>query len=188
MRRCQQLGLSMLNFHPGSHLREISEQECLNRVADSVNLALGASWGVTAVIENTSGQGSNVGYRFEHLAHIIERVEDKSRVGVCLDTCHAFAAGYELRSEEGFAQMLLEFDRIIGLDYLRGMHLNDSRRELGSRIDRHASLGKGQLGWEPFLRIVSDPRLDEIPLILETPDPTLWPEEIAVLRQRAKPE
>lgn len=181
MSRAQQLGLSMVNFHPGSHLNKIPEDECLDLIGDSINLALAHTEGVTAVIENTAGQGSNLGFRFEHLAHIIDRVDDKNRVGVCIDTCHTLAAGYDLASEEGYEQVWHEFDEIVGFSYLRGIHINDSKRELGSRIDRHAPLRQGTLGEAFFSRMMNDPRLDGIPMILETPDETLWPEEIAWL-------
>ncbi|HET97440.1 MAG TPA: deoxyribonuclease IV [Desulfurivibrio alkaliphilus] len=181
MRRCEQLGLVMLNFHPGSHLRLISEEECLERVAASINWALERSRGVTAVIENTAGQGSNVGYRFEHLAAIIARVEDRSRVGVCLDTCHSLAAGYDLRSRAGCEAVFAEFDRVVGFSYLRGMHLNDAKAEFASKVDRHANLGQGRLGMEVFRYLMNDPRFDNIPLILETIDETKWAEEIRML-------
>ena len=186
MTRCEQLGLDRLNFHPGSHLKRISEEGSLDRIAESINMALDRTKGVTAVLENTAGQGSNLGYRFEHLAYIIERVEDKSRVGVCLDTCHTFAAGYDLRTKEACDATFAEFDRIIGFDYLRGMHLNDAMRVLGSRIDRHSPLGDGEIGWECFRYIAADERFDNIPLILETPDESRWAEEIAKLREFAK--
>ncbi|MDY3979246.1 MAG: deoxyribonuclease IV [Tidjanibacter sp.] len=181
MHRCQLLGLDRLNFHPGSHLREISITECLDRVAESINRALDRTEGVTAVIENTAGQGSNIGYDFEHLAHIIDRVEDKSRVGYCIDTCHAFAAGYDLRTDHDCEATFALLDRTISLNYLRGMHLNDAMRPLSSHIDRHSSLGKGELGWECFRYIARDSRFDNIPLILETIDEELWPAEIAAL-------
>lgn len=178
LRRCEQLGLCLLNFHPGSHLNRISEDECLQIVADSINWALDKSRGVTAVIENTAGQGSAVGYRFEHLAAIIDAVADKALVGVCLDTCHTFVAGYDLRTPAACDDTFEQFDRIVGFRYLRGIHLNDSKPDLGARVDRHASLGMGRLGWEPFRSILADPRFEEIPMILETVDQTLWPEEI----------
>lgn len=180
-RRCRQLGLIFLNFHPGSHLGKISEEQCLDRVAQSINMALKRVEDVMAVIENTAGQGSNVGYRFEHLAHIIARVEDKTRVGVCLDTCHAFAAGYDLSHRQGYELMMETFDEVVGLDYLKGVHLNDAQKALGSHVDRHASIGRGTLGLKPFHFIMNDPRLNNIPLILETPDRALWPEEIKLL-------
>ena len=204
MARCQALGLDRLNFHPGSHLNEISTDDCLKRIADSINLALDATQGVTAVIENTAGQGSNLGFRFEHLAQIISMIEDKSRVGVCIDTCHAFAAGYDwagkpsLFEEEnismteadvkgavvlrGYDRIIESFDSIVGIQYLRGMHLNDATKPAGSRVDRHASLGKGEIGAEVFEKLMKDPRLDGIPFILETPEPEIWPEEIAQLK------
>ncbi|AKH21997.1 deoxyribonuclease IV [Sedimenticola thiotaurini] len=181
MRRCEQLGLSLLNFHPGSHLKKISEEESLARVADSINWTLEQTSGVTAVIENTAGQGTNLGYRFEHLASIIDQVEDKSRVGVCLDTCHTFTAGYDLRSAEACDQTFAEFERIVGFSYLRGVHLNDSKPDLGSRVDRHESLGKGKLGWPVFEYIMNDPRFEEIPMVLETVDDTIWADEIRQL-------
>ncbi|MEW8028055.1 MAG: deoxyribonuclease IV [Candidatus Thiodiazotropha sp.] len=181
MQRCEQLGLSLLNFHPGATLRKISEEESLQRVAESINLVLEQTRGVTAVIENTAGQGSTLGYRFEHLAAIIDAVEDKSRVGVCLDTCHTFVAGYDLRTGAACDKTFTEFDRVVGFQYLRGMHLNDSKPDLGARVDRHHSLGKGKLGWEVFRYIMHDARFDDIPLVLETIDDTLWKEEIATL-------
>ena len=185
MRRCELLGLDRLNFHPGSHLKRIDEEGSLQRIAESINMALDRSKGVTAVLENTAGQGSNLGYKFEHLAYIIDRVEDKSRVGVCLDTCHTFAAGYDLRTKEALDATFAEFDRVIGFDYLRGMHLNDAMRPLGSRIDRHSPLGDGEIGWECFRYIASDSRFDNVPLILETPDEARWAEEIAKLKEFA---
>ena len=182
MQRCELLGLDRLNFHPGSHLKRISEEGSLDRIAESINMALARTKGVTAVLENTAGQGSNLGYKFEHLAYIIDRVEDKSRVGVCLDTCHSFAAGYDLRTKEACDATFAEFDRIIGFKYLRGMHLNDAMRPLGSHIDRHSPMGEGEIGIECFKYIASDPRFDNIPLILETPDEERWAQEIAQLR------
>ncbi len=180
--RCFQLGLSLLNFHPGSHLRQISESDCLTRIAESINLAHQRVPDVIAVIENTAGQGSNLGWRFEQLAEIIDQVEDKNRVGVCLDTCHAFAAGYDLGSEQGCEQVFAEFERIVGMHYLRAMHVNDSKGARGSRLDRHHSLGQGEIGWPCFEYIAKDPRFDNIPLILETINPEIWPDEIAHLR------
>ena len=186
MRRCEQLGLDRLNFHPGSHLGQITIEECLRRVAESINLTLAATRGVTAVIENTAGQGSNVGFAFEHLAAIIERVEDKSRVGVCIDTCHAFAAGYDLGSEAACDRTFDELERVVGFGYLRGMHLNDAMKPLGSRVDRHQSLGEGTLGMTVFRYIARDTRFDDMPLILETPDESRWPQEIALLKELAE--
>jgi len=180
--RCQQLGLTLLNFHPGIHLQQRSEEACLSRIAESVNIALDQTEGVTAVIENTAGQGSNLGFRFEHLASIIDQVEDKSRVGVCIDTCHAFAAGYDLRSEEACEKTFAEFERIVGFKYLRGMHLNDAKSAFASRVDRHHSLGEGNIGHTPFRWLMRDSRFDGIPLVLETINPDIWAEEIAWLK------
>ena len=185
MQRCEQLGLDRLNFHPGSHLKKISVEECLDRVAESINIALRATKGVTAVIENTAGQGSNVGFAFWQLRRIIDGVEDCSRVGVCLDTCHSFAAGYDLSSELACERTFEEFDREVGFEYLRGVHLNDALRPLGSRIDRHTPLGEGQIGWDCFRFIARDSRFDDLPLILETPDESRWAEEIEILNKFA---
>ncbi len=182
MRRCELLGIRYLNFHPGSHLGALSEEECLARIAESVNLALAQTSGVVAVIENTAGQGTNVGYRFEHLAAIIAQVKDQHRIGVCIDTAHAYAAGYNLKEETGYGTMWREFDRIVGKRYLCGMHLNDTKKGHGSRVDRHEQLGEGLLGIPVFARIMRDPRFDGIPLLLETPDETRWAAEIALLR------
>ncbi len=182
IQRCKQLGLVWLNFHPGSHLREISESECLTRIAESINQALDQTEGVTAVLEATAGQGSNLGNRFEHLAEIIEQVTDKTRIGVCIDTCHIFAAGYDLRTPEACEQTFAEFERLVGFSYLKAMHLNDSKGGLGSRIDRHHSLGQGEIGWPVFEYLLQDPRFQRIPLILETIEPAIWPEEIQQLR------
>ena len=196
LERCEQLGLEKLNFHPGSHLVKIpkrdpdyetkleaAERECLDRIAESMNRAIEATPDskVKLVIENTAGQGSNLGYRFEHLAYLIERVEEKSRVGVCLDTCHTFTAGYDLRTPEAYEETMRAFDEIVGFDYLEGMHINDSKPPLGSRVDRHHSLGMGEIGWEAFRLIMNDPRMEDIPLILETIDESIWPEEIRAL-------
>jgi len=181
MQRCEQLGLTMLNFHPGSHLKQISEQECLAIIADSINGALEQTDGVIAVIENTAGQGSNLGYRFEHLAEIITKVDDKSRVGVCLDTCHTFVSGYDLRTRKDCETTFAVFDEIVGMKYLKAMHINGSKKPLGSKVDRHHSLEQGELGLEVFRYIVNDSRFDEIPLILETIDSSIWPQEIEML-------
>lgn len=186
MQRCELLGLDRLNFHPGSHLQKITEEESLDRIAESINIALDKTRGVTAVIENTAGQGSNLGFRFEHLRYLIDRVEDKSRVGVCIDTCHAFAAGYDLRTAEACDATFAELDRVVGFNYLKGMHLNDAMKILGSRVDRHMPLGEGMIGMECFRYIARDERFDGIPLILETPDETRWSEEIARLKAFAE--
>lgn len=181
MRRCEQLGLKLLNFHPGSHLNKMDPEACLALIADSINWTLAQTEGVTAVIENTAGQGTNLGYTFEQIAAIIERVEDKSRVGVCIDTAHTLASGYEIRTAEGFADTFRKFDEVIGFSYLRGIHLNDSKKELSTRVDRHDSVGKGVMGMELFRMLMKDPRFDDIPIILETPDESIWAEEIRLL-------
>ena len=181
MQRCEQLGLQTLNFHPGSHLKKIDPDDCLARISESINLTLAKTSGVTAVIENTAGQGTNVGFMFEQLAAMIAGVEDKTRVGVCLDTCHTYSAGYDIKSPGGFESVMAEFEKVVGLKYLRAMHLNDSKKDHGSRVDRHHSLGQGTLGLAPFKFIMNDPRFDDIPLIMETPDDSLWAEEIKML-------
>ena len=183
MQRCEQLGLDRLNFHPGSHLNKITEDECITLIADSINWALEQTSGVIAVIENTAGQGSNLGYTFQQLKKMIEQVKDKSRVGVCIDTCHAYSAGYEIKTKKGFDKVFSEFEEVIGFQFLKGMHLNDSKKELGSRVDRHDSLGTGTLGLDPFEYIMKDPRFDGIPLILETPNDELWAKEIELLKK-----
>ena len=178
MRRCEQLGLTMLNFHPGSHLNKISVDDCLDRIAESINITLDITSGVKAVIENTAGQGSNLGFTFEQIRRIIDGVHDKSRVGVCIDTCHALAAGYDLTSPDGYDETWRQFGEIIGWEYFCAMHVNDTKKGLGSKVDRHESLGKGMIGSELFQLIMNDPRMDSIPLILETPNVDIWPEEI----------
>lgn len=181
MERCHQLGITLLNFHPGSHLKKSSPDDCLKRIAESINLVHQAVPSVITVIENTAGQGSNMGFKFEHLADIIEQVDDKKRVGVCIDTCHTFTAGYDLTDKPACDQTFAEFDAVVGFKYLKGMHLNDSKKELGSRVDRHHSLGEGHLGLEVFKYIMNDDRFDEIPMILETIDNTIWDKEIQML-------
>jgi len=185
MQRCQQLGLTRLNFHPGSHLKQMDESECLSRIAESLNIALGQTEGVVAVIENTAGQGSNLGYCFEQLAEIIAQVDDKERVGVCLDTCHTFVSGYDLRTSEACEATFKAFGETVGFNYLKGMHLNDSKTAYASKVDRHAPLGAGEIGWSCFEYIMADDRFNNIPLILETTDQQLWPEEIATLKRLA---
>ena len=182
IRRCEALGLKLLNFHPGSHLNEISAQECLDNIAGSLNFAIANTAGVKLVLENTAGQGSNLGYDFAQLAYVIGKISNKDRIGVCIDTCHAFAAGYDLRSPQAYERTMSEFDRAIGYKFLSGMHLNDTKNELSVRKDRHESLGRGFLGLAAFENIMNDPNIDEIPLILETIDDSLWAKEIALLR------
>jgi len=186
LQRCEQLGLTLLNFHPGSHLNQLDEAQCLQRIAESINIALDKTQGVTSVIENTAGQGTNLGFRFEQLAAIIDGVEDKSRVGVCIDTCHAFAGGYDLRTEEDCVATFAEFERIVGFNYLRGMHLNDAKSAFASRVDRHHSLGEGNIGKTVFSWLMKDARFDGIPLILETIQPAIWQDEIAWLKSQQK--
>lgn len=180
MQRCEQLGLKMLNFHPGSHLNKISIEQCLEEIAANINLALSKTSGVTAVIENTAGQGSNVGNKFEEIRYIIDRIDDKSRVGVCIDTCHTYSAGYDIVND--YEGVFTEFERVVGLEYLKGIHLNDTKKPLGSRVDRHESIGLGLLGMDFFKRFMQDPRFDNMPIVLETPDESRWADEIALLR------
>lgn len=180
-RRCEQLGLSMLNFHPGSHLNEIDTDKCLDLIAENINRTLDVTTGVKAVIENTAGQGSNLGNEFEQIAHIIDKIEDKSRIGVCVDTCHTFAAGYDMTTPETYNDTWKKFGDIIGFNYLSGLHINDTKKGLGSRVDRHEKIAKGHLGPHFFKLLINDPRMDDIPLILETPDEEAWQEEIAWL-------
>lgn len=180
MQRCEQLGLKLLNFHPGSHLNKISIEDCLALIAESINLTLEKTKGVTTVIENTAGQGSNLGSEFWQLRYIIDRVNDKSRVGICLDTCHTYTAGYDIVND--YDKVFDEFEKEVGFEYLRGMHLNDSKKELGSHVDRHDNIGQGLIGSAFFERLMKDSRFDNMPLILETPDESKWAEEIAWLR------
>jgi deoxyribonuclease-4 len=196
LRRCDQLGLELLNFHPGSHLVKIGKRDpqyddkimeaelnCLDLIAESMNIAIEATKDlkVKLVIENTAGQGTNLGYRFEHLGHLINKTEDKSRVGVCLDTCHTFTSGYDLRTREAYDKTMDAFEKIVGFEYLCGMHINDSKPKLGSRVDRHHSLGEGEIGWDAFRFIMNDPRMDDIPLVLETINSDIWDREIEAL-------
>ncbi len=181
VRRCELLGLDKLNFHPGSHLKQFSEEECLRTISDSMNEVLRQTQNVTLVVENTAGQGSNLGYKMEHLSFLMENSIDKERVGVCIDTCHLFTSGYDIRDEQSFQQTFEKFDTIVGFKYLKGMHLNDSKPDLGKRVDRHDSLGRGKLGLEPFRLIMNDARFDDMPLVLETIDESLWAQEIALL-------
>jgi len=200
--RCEQLGLVLLNFHPGSHLVKVGKKDpdyddkimeaelsCLDVIAESLNIAIEATkeLNVKLVIENTAGQGTNLGYKFEHLAHIINKVEEKSRVGVCLDTCHTFTGGYDLRTREAYDKTMDEFDRIVGFEYLSAMHINDSKPKLGSRVDRHHSLGEGEIGWDAFGFIMNDERMDDIPLVLETIDESIWDREIEAMYDMIEP-
>jgi deoxyribonuclease-4 len=181
MKRCELLGLDRLNFHPGSHLNQISIEECLSRIAESINISLDKTRGVIAVIENTAGQGTNLGHTFEQIRFIIDKVEDKSRIGVCLDTCHAYTSGYDVKTAAGFSETFEKFDEIIGLKYLKGMHLNDTKKDFGTRVDRHENIGSGYLGEATFSLVVNDSRFENMPLILETPEESLWEAEIKKL-------
>lgn len=187
MQRCELLGLDRLNFHPGSHLNLVTSEACMKLIAESINFALERTKGVTAVIENTSGQGSNLGFTFGQLKFMIDNIEDKSRAGVCLDTCHTFTAGYDIKTAEGFRKTFMDFDSIVGFSFLKGVHMNDSKKERGTKVDRHENIGLGYIGEETFRMIMNDPRFDGIPLILETPDETRWPEEIRLMYSYIKP-
>lgn len=180
--RCDELGLYYLNFHPGSHLNLISEIDCLSRISESINIALDQTKNITAVIENTAGQGTNVGYCFEHLYEIINKIDNKSRVGVCLDTCHLFASGYDLRTKEHCQYTFKKFFNLIDFKYLKGFHLNDSKKEFNSHVDRHENLGLGQIGKLVFEWIISNRSFYEIPMILETSNSRMWAQEIAWLK------
>jgi len=181
-KRVETLGLKYLNFHPGSHLKKITEEECLDLISENVNKAIKETESCIFVIETTAGQGSNLGYKFEHLAYIIDKIEDKERIGVCIDTAHIFAAGYDIRTKESYEKTMKEFDEVVGFKYLKGMHINDSKAKFNSRVDRHHSLGKGEIGIDAFRFIMQDKRIDNIPLILETIEPEIWKEEINLLR------
>ncbi len=186
LQRVEILGLDKLNFHPGSHVNKIDRKGSLALVSEALDEALSSTEGVRPIIETTAGQGSNLGSSFEEIAELLNNSRYPDRLGVCIDTCHIFAAGYDLRSEEAFEKTFEEFGRIVGFDKLEGMHLNDAKIALGSKLDRHESLGKGQIGIEPFIRIAQDPRFRGIPLILETIDSSLWREEIALLKNWSK--
>lgn len=187
-KRVESLGLKYLNFHPGSHLRKISEEECLDLICESLNFAIKESESCIFVLETTAGQGSNLGYKFEHLAYIIDNIKDKERIGVCIDTAHIFAAGYDIRTKEAYENTMKKFDKTIGFKYLKGMHINDSKAKFSSRVDRHHSLGKGEIGIDAFKFIMQDKRIDNIPLILETINPEIWPQEIKLLKQMKNEE
>jgi deoxyribonuclease-4 len=181
LQRCEQLGLNKLNFHPGSHLKQISEEECLENILNSMNEAIRKTNNVKLVIENTAGQGSNLGYKLEHLGYMVKNCIDKERVGVCIDTCHFFTSGYDIRTPKTYEESMKKFDTIIGFEFLAGMHLNDSKPDLGSRVDRHESIGEGKIGLEAFRLIMNDERIDDIPMILETPNSEIWAQEIELL-------
>ncbi len=180
--RVRQLGLKLLNFHPGSHLKQITEKECISLIAEGIDTAASEVPEITFVLETTAGQGTNIGYKFEQLSEIISESRFPERIGVCIDTCHIFAAGYDIRDEESYNEIMDKFGRIIGFPRLKGMHLNDAKSSFESRVDRHNSIGQGNIGSEAFRLIMNDPRLDDIPLILETPDPSIWKDEIEMLK------
>lgn len=183
--RVERLGLVYLNFHPGSGMKEISEAETLTLIAEGVNEVLAQTKSAVLLLEATAGQGAHVGYQFEQLTTIIEKIDSKKRIGVCLDTCHIFVAGYDIRTPETYGETMKSFNKIVGLKYLKALHLNDAKNELGSRVDRHACLGEGHLDWQTFKNIMVDKRLDDIPMVLETPDKELWKEEVAALMAMA---
>lgn len=186
MERCNLLGLKYINIHPGSHLNQISVDECIKLIAESINIAHKKVPNIVVVLENTAGQGSNIGSNFSEIRKIIDLIEDKERIGVCLDTCHTLASGYELKDEEGYNKTFEEFENVIGFKYLRGIHLNDSKFDTGSRKDRHDSINKGVIGEEFFIRFMNDERFNNIPIILETVDDTIWKEEIEYLYSLVK--
>lgn len=181
--RCEQLGINLINFHPGSHINEIQPEKCLNIISESINFALDKTKNIIAVIENTAGQGTNLGFKFEHLSYIINNIEDKTRIGVCFDTAHAFASGYDLRTLDSCNDTFDKFDKIVGLKYLKIMHLNDSKSSFNSHVDRHQSIGIGEMGYLPFRYIMKDKRFDNIPLILETINSNIWYKEIIWLKK-----
>lgn len=188
VKRCHLLELTYLNFHPGAATGS-SEEECLDKIVDSLlELAPIINEGKTVMLlETTAGQGSTVGYCFEHLGHIIKKTHKKIPIGVCIDTCHIFSAGYDIRTKEGWDKTLTEFDKHIGLEYLKAFHLNDSLHDLGSRKDRHASLGKGKIGIECFEYLMQNPKTKYLPKYLETPDgDKYWKDEIKLLKEMAK--
>ncbi len=186
MGRVKELGLKYLNVHPGAHLNRITENECVELMVESIELALEQVEGVVVMLEITAGEGTVYGHKFEQLAEIIGKIKRKDRVGVCLDTCHMFAAGYDIRDEKSYSNTMEEFGKVVGFRYLKGMHLNDSKYPIGSRKDRHESIGRGFIGLDAFKLIIEDDRTDNIPLILETPDNSIWDKEIRLLRKFIK--
>lgn len=186
--RCQTLGVTYLNFHPGASVTD-SEEQCIARIIESLlgfeKLILQGS--TKLLLEATAGQGSSVGWKFEQLGEIIRGVEKRIPIGVCIDTCHIFVAGYDIRTAEAWDATLKTFDEKIGLKYLNAFHVNDSQKGLGSRVDRHSSLGKGMIGWEAFRFLVKDSRTRHLPMYLETPEgPPVWKEEIAQLKKMSE--
>lgn len=186
--RCQKLDLAFLNFHPGAAL-DGPEEDCLNKIVESLESIqdLADKGSTRLLIETTAGQGSTVGWKFEHLGYLIEKLHKKIPIGVCIDTCHIFSAGYDIRTQEAWDDTLGKFDKNVGLENLYALHVNDSMKPLASRKDRHAPLGEGEIGIECFKVMMKHPLLREIPKYLETPDgPSLWKKEIALLREFAK--
>ena len=185
LKRCEMLDIELYNFHPGSTVGECSFDDAIYTISECINNAIEETSKVIIVIENMAGQGHVVGSKFEELAQIIERIHDKSRIGICIDTCHAFAAGYDLRTEDSFKKVFKKFDDIIGFKYLKALHLNDSKGNLGCRLDKHENLGKGKIGLECFKLIMNDKRFENIPLIIETPAPandlSIYKKEIELL-------
>ncbi len=185
LERCHALNISYMNFHPGAATGS-SEEECLEKIVESLLEVekLAAKGSTRLLLEATAGQGSSVGHRFEHLAYILQNVGTKVPLGVCIDTCHIFAAGYDLRTEKCCQDTLDEFDRVVGLKHLSAFHLNDSLKDLGSRVDRHAPLGEGKIGMAAFRFLMTHPKTADLPKYLETPDgPPLWKKEIALLKE-----
>lgn len=190
LNRCSMLGIKHLVLHPGSHVGE-GEEKCLERITKGINAVFELDSNDTVILlENMAGQGTNVCYAFEQLGSIIKNVKDKKRVGVCFDTCHAFAAGYDFRKEDGYEQMWKLFDKEIGVNKVKAFHLNDSKKGLDSHLDRHEDIGKGALGEEAFKFLMNDDRFFSVPKILETPKPTLdlYKKNMQVLKALILPE
>lgn len=183
--RAEQLGLSLVNFHPGSGMGEITDEQTIELIAEGCRIVLDRTHSAVLVLEATAGQGAHVGHRFAHLAAIIRAAGEPQRMGVCIDSCHIFAAGYDVRSPQAYAAVMEEFAAEVGLDRLVAIHLNDAKTELGSRTDRHELIGEGLIGLEGLRNFICDRRLQRLPFILETPDPERWKDEIAMLAAEA---
>jgi deoxyribonuclease-4 len=181
--RCEVLGVEYLNFHPGSHVGA-GEEEGIKRIAESLNIIHEETkkYRVKSVLETTAGQGTAIGYRFEQLREIIDMVAEPNRMAVCIDTCHVFAAGYDISTERGYEKTFEDFDAIIGLDRLVAFHVNDSKRELGSHVDRHDHIGKGKIGKTGFRLLMNDERFRAVPKILETPKGPEMKEDVRNMR------
>lgn len=185
--RCKDLNVTWLNFHPGSYVSS-NEQEGLDTIVKSLKEIESSLEGTDLwmLLEATAGQGTQLGFRFEQLAYILSEMKGRMRLGVCIDTCHVFAAGYDIRGQKGWSEMLTLFDQVVGLEYLKALHVNDSMKDFGKRVDRHAALGEGFIGWETFEAMVQDPRSCHLPMFLETPlGVERWKEEILQLRHLA---